>query len=53
MLPVVFSVGLIISNNMCNWHDHLAGRLLPLYHLITGKLRRSDYRNVDETPIDC
>ena len=40
-------------NNMCNWHDHLAGRLLPLYHLIAAKLRRSDYLKIDETPIDC
>jgi len=43
----------LTRNNMCNWHDHLAGRLLPLYHLIAGKLRRSDYVKVDETPIDC
>ncbi|MDB4438605.1 IS66 family transposase, partial [bacterium] len=40
-------------NNMCNWHDHLADLLLPLYQLIVAKLRQSSYLKADETPIDC
>jgi len=38
---------------MCGWHDHLADRLLPLYELIAGKFRASNYVQVDETPIKC
>lgn len=40
-------------NNMCNWHDHLADRLLPLHQLIAIKLRQSSYVKADETPINC
>jgi len=38
---------------MCNWHDHLADLVLPLYQLIAAKLRKSSYLKADETPIDC
>jgi transposase len=40
-------------NVMCNWHDHLADRLLPLYDLIAERIRMSDYVRIDETPIPC
>ena len=43
----------LTRNNMCNWHDHLADRLLPLYQLIAEKLRQSSYLKADETPIAC
>lgn len=43
----------LTRNVMCGWHDHLAERLLPLYSLIAGQFRASDYVQVDETPIDC
>jgi len=33
---------------MCNWHDHLADRLLPLYDLIAERIRMSDYVRIDE-----
>ena len=46
--------GIVLTRNvMCGWHDHLAERLLPLYDLIVGKFRASNYVQVDETPIDC
>ena len=40
-------------NNMCNWHDHLADRLLPLCQLIATQLRQSSYLKADEAPISC
>lgn len=43
----------LTRNVMCNWHDHLANLLLPLYERIATKLRQSSYLKVDETPIDC
>lgn len=43
----------LTRNNMCNWHDHLADLVLPLYQLIAAKLRKSSYLKADETPIDC
>jgi hypothetical protein len=43
----------ITRNNMCNWHDHLADLLLPLYQRIATSLRQVSYLKVDETPIDC
>jgi transposase len=43
----------LTRNNMCNWHDHLADWLLPLYQIIAQRIRSSDYIQVDETPIDC
>jgi len=41
----------LTRNVMCSWHDHLAGRLQPLYHLLSAKLRSSNYLKADETPI--
>jgi transposase len=41
----------LTRNTMCNWHNHLAGQLLPIYNLIAANLRGSDYIKVDETPI--
>lgn len=43
----------LTRNNMCNWHDHLAGLLSPLYDLMAERYRSSDYLRVDETPIKC
>lgn len=43
----------ITRNNMCNWHDHLSDRLLPLYDLIAERIRNSNYARIDETPISC
>jgi len=43
----------LTRNLMCSWHDHFAGRLLPLYDLIATRIRESDYVKVDETPIRC
>jgi len=43
----------LTRNLMCSWHDHLAERLLPLYHLIATRIRESDYVKIDETPIRC
>jgi hypothetical protein len=43
----------LTRNVMCGWHDHLAGVLLPLYEIIAGRIRTSDYVQVDETPIKC
>ena len=43
----------LTRNLMCSWHDHLAERLLPLYDLIAGRIRASDYIKVDETPVKC
>lgn len=43
----------LTRNLMCSWHDHLADRLLPLYGLIAGRIRASDYVKVDETPVRC
>jgi len=43
----------LTRNVMCSWHDHLADRLLPIYHLIAARFRESDYIKVDETPIRC
>jgi transposase len=40
-------------NVMCNWHDHLAERLLPLYDFIAERIRTSDYVRIDETPSPC
>ena len=42
----------ISRNTMCNWHNHLADQLLPVYNLIATRLRESDYIKVDETPIN-
>lgn len=41
----------LTRNLMCHWHNHLADLLQPLYNLIAGQLRASDYLKVDETPI--
>ena len=43
----------LTRNVMCGWHDHLAGLLLPLHKIIAGRIRASDYVQVDETPIKC
>lgn len=43
----------LTRNLMCSWHDYLADRLLVLYDLIAGRIRRSHYIKVDETPIRC
>jgi transposase len=46
------TAGIELSRGMmCHWHNHLAETLTPLYDLIAGKLRASDYLKVDETPI--
>ena len=38
---------------MCNWHDLLAERLLPLHELLGARIRSGDYIQIDETPIRC
>lgn len=43
----------LTRNLMCSWHDHLAERLKPIYHLIASRFRTADYVKVDETPIRC
>lgn len=43
----------LTRNLMCSWHDHLAGKLQPLYQLIASNLRSSNYLKADETPIRC
>ncbi len=43
----------LTHNLMCSWHDHLADRLLPLHQTLAGRLRRSGYVKVDETPLRC
>lgn len=43
----------LTRNLMCSWHDLLADSLRPLYQLIAGRMRQSNYIKVDETPVKC
>ena len=42
----------ITRATLCNWAEHGAHTLQPLYNLIAGDIRQSESINVDETPVD-